>query len=127
MENNLIKTKYNNEEVVFKVENGVSYVRINEVAKFCGWTEIAKSGNTCIKWTRVREKLKVLGIDNVVDGDFIPENIMYPLIGMADMTKNTKARDFMLWVGQVLTEIRSTGKYDTIEHEIVLDYIKIII
>ena len=118
MENNLIKTKYNNEEVVFKVENGVSYVRINEVAKFCGWTEIAKSGNTCIKWTRVREKLKVLGIDNVVDGDFIPENIMYPLIGMADMTKNTKARDFMMWVGQVLTEIRSTGKYDTIEHEI---------
>ena len=118
MENNLIKTNYNNEEVVFKVENGVSYVRVNEVAKFCGWTEIAKSGNICIKWTRVREKLKVLGIDNVVDGDFIPENIMYPLIGMADMTKNTKARDFMLWVGQVLTEIRSTGKYDTIEHEI---------
>ena len=37
---------------------------------------------------------------------------------MADMTKNNKARDFMLWVGQVLTEIRSTGKYDTIEHEI---------
>ena len=25
MENNLIKTNYNNEEVVFKVENGVSY------------------------------------------------------------------------------------------------------
>ena len=51
-------------------------------------------------------------------GDFIPENIMYPLIGMADMTKNNKARDFMLWVGQVLTEIRTTGKYDIVEHEI---------
>ena len=37
MENNLIKTKYNNEEVVFKVENGISYVRIDEVAKFCNF------------------------------------------------------------------------------------------
>ena len=40
MENNLIKTNYNNEEVVFKVENGVSYVRVDEVAKFCGWSRI---------------------------------------------------------------------------------------
>ena len=111
MENNLIKTKYNNEEVVFKVENGVSYVRINEVAKFCGWTQIAKSGNEVIRWERVREKLELLGIPNVGDGDFIPENIMYTLVGMADFKKNPKAKDFMLWVGKVIAEIRQTGSY----------------
>ena len=48
-------------------------------------------------------------------GDFIPEYIMYALIGKA---KNEKATQFMLWVGQVLTEIRATGKYDNKEHEI---------
>ena len=118
MENNLIKTNYNNEEVVFKVENGISYVRVDEVAKFCGWTNIANSGNEVIRWSRLNDKLKILGVANVGHGDFIPENTMYPLIGMADLNKNEKARNFMTWVGQVLTEIRSTGKYDTIEHEI---------
>ena len=117
MENNLIKTKYNNEEVVFKVENGISYVRINEVAKFCGWTTIT-DGKEYPRMNRVNEKLNSLGFANVGKNDFIPESIMYPLIGMADLTKNEKARNFMTWVGQVLTEIRSTGKYDTIEHEI---------
>ena len=118
MNNELIKQNYEGEEVVFKIKNGVSYVRINEVAKFCGWTRIADSGNETIRWERINEKLNKLGIPNVGHGDFIPENIMYPLIGMADMTKNTKARDFMMWVGQVLTEIRSTGRYDNKEHEI---------
>ena len=117
MENNLIKTKYNNEEVVFKVENGISYVRVNEVAKFCGWTTIT-DGKEYPRMNRVNEKLNSLGFANVGKNDFIPESIMYPLIGMADLTKNEKARNFMTWVGQVLTEIRTTGKYDTIEHEI---------
>ena len=117
MENNLIKTNYNNEEVVFKVENGVSYVRINEVAKFCGWTTIT-DGKEYPRMNRVNEKLNNLGFANVGKNDFIPESIMYPLIGMADLTKNAKARNFMTWVGQVLTEIRATGKYDNKEHEI---------
>ena len=117
MNNELIKTNYNGEEIIFKIENGISYVRIDEVAKFCGWTQI-KNEKEYIKWERVNEKLVVLNSPTLGKGDFIPENIMYPLIGMADMTKNNKARDFMLWVGQVLTEIRTTGKYDTIEHEI---------
>ena len=29
-----IKTNYNGEEIIFKIENGESYVRIDEVAKF---------------------------------------------------------------------------------------------
>ena len=33
--------------------------------------------------------LKLLGVvQPCTTGDYIPENIMYPLIGMADMTKN---------------------------------------
>ena len=105
MENNLIKTNYNNEEVVFKVENGVSYVRINEVAKFCGWTNISK-GKEYPNWSRVNKHLKTLGCAEVHNGDFIPEYIMYPLIGKAN---NERATKFMLWVGQVIAQLRQTG------------------
>ena len=94
MNNELIKTNYNGEEIIFKIENGISYVRIDEVAKFCGWTQI-KNEKEYIKWERVNEKLVVVNSTTLGKGDFIPENIMYPLIGMADMTKNNKARDFI--------------------------------
>ena len=113
--NNLIKTNYNNEEVIFKVENGVSYVRVDEVAKFCNFGEL-KNEKFYPKWSRINDYLLDLNFSTeVAKGDFIPEYIMYALIGKA---KNEKATQFMLWVGQVLTEIRSTGKYDTVEHEI---------
>ena len=59
MNNELIKTNYNGEEIIFKIENGISYVRIDEVAKFCGWTQI-KNEKEYIKWERVNEKLVVL-------------------------------------------------------------------
>ena len=115
MKNNLIKTNYNNEEVVFKIENGISYVRIDEVAKFCNFGEL-KNEKFYPKWSRINDYLLDLNFSTeVAKGDFIPEYIMYALIGKA---KNEKATQFMLWVGQVLTEIRATGKYDTIEHEI---------
>lgn len=115
MKNNLIKTNYNNEEVVFKVENGVSYVRIDEVAKFCNFGEL-KNEKFYPKWSRINDYLLDLNFSTeVAKGDFIPEYIMYALIGKA---KNEKATQFMLWVGQVLTEIRATGKYDNKEHEI---------
>ena len=115
MENNLIKTNYNNEEVVFKVENGVSYVRVDEVAKFCNFGEL-KNEKFYPKWSRINDYLLDLNFSTeVAKGDFIPEYIMYALIGKA---KNEKATQFMLWVGQVLTEIRATGKYDNKEHEI---------
>ena len=112
-QNNLLTLtkEYDGEELQFRFnkETETSEVRIDEIAKFCGWTTIAKSGNECIRWNRVKEKLNLLGIANIGNGDFIPENIMYPLIGMADFKKNPKARDFMIWVGQVLTELRKYG------------------
>lgn len=122
MENVLTKV-YEEQEVAFRENNGQSEVRIDEVARFCGWTEIAKSGNECIKWARVNKHLVDLGASTVVaTGDFIPEYIMYPLIGKA---KNDRATQFMLWVGKVLVEIRQNGAYIspniTEEQEIKLD------
>lgn len=118
MNNELIKTSYSNEEIVFKIENGISFVRIDEVAKFCGWsyTKEDRGDKEFIRWNTVNKFATELGLSHeVATGDFIPEFIMYALVGKA---KNDKATQFMLWVGQVLTEIRKTGKYDTIEHEI---------
>ena len=106
---NIITREFEKTEIQFKIdEQGQSFVRINEVARFCGWTQI-KNGKEYIKWERVNEKLALLGFPNVGESDFIPENIMYPLIGMADFKKNEKAREFMLWVGQVLVQLRTKG------------------
>jgi prophage antirepressor-like protein len=106
---NELTRMYENQEVAFRENNGQSEVRIDEVAKFCGWTEIAKSGNEVIKWTRVNKYLSDLGSSTLVStGNFIPEYIMYPLIGKA---KNDRATKFMLWVGKVLVEIRQNGAY----------------
>jgi prophage antirepressor-like protein len=121
----IIIKEFEGQEVAFRETDGMSEVRINEVAKFCGWTTIAKSGNEVIRWARVKEKLELLGVANVGNGDFIPESIMYPLIGMADFKKNEKAREFMIWVGQVLVEIRKHGAYiSNNEENVDQEYIK---
>ena len=109
---NIITREYKGIGVHFEIIDNESYVSIEDVARFCGWTKIANSGNEVVNWTRVREKLNNLGVvQGCTTGDYIPENIMYPLIGMADLSKNTKARNFMLWVGKVIAEIRQTGSY----------------
>ena len=72
MDKELITREYNGVDVHFEMMNSESYVSVEDVARFCGWTQIAKSGNEVIRWERVREKLELLGIPNVGDGDFIP-------------------------------------------------------
>ena len=108
MEKELITREYKGIGVHFEVINGESYVSVEDVAKFCGWTYIANSGNEVIRWNRVEKHLKELGVATCGYGDFIPEYIMYPLIGKAN---NEKATQFMLWVGKVIAEIRQTGSY----------------
>lgn len=100
---------YEGEEVLFRTDKttGASQVRINEIAKFCNWTKTVK-GKEYIRWERVNEHLKTLGCPQVGKDDFIPEYIMYPLIGKAD---NEKATKFMIWVGKVLEQIRINGGY----------------
>ena len=105
----LITREYNGVGVHFELINGESYVSVEDVAKFCGWTKIANSGNEVIRWDRVEKYLKELGVPTCGHGDFIPEYIMYPWIGKAN---NEKATQFMLWVGKVIAEIRQTGKFE---------------
>ena len=71
-----------------------------------------------MKWDRVNEFLSDLNSLQVGKDDFIPEYIMYPLIGKA---KNEKATKFMLWVGKTIAEIRQTGKHDTIEQIMLIE------
>lgn len=99
---------YEGEEVAFRsnVTTGISEVCIDNVAKFCGWTQI-KNAKEYVKYERVNGFLKELGFSpQVGKGDFIPERIMYPLIGKAN---NERATRFMLWVGEVLEQLRKTG------------------
>lgn len=113
MKNNEIITKmYDGEDVEFRINRitGQSEVKIDNVARFCGWerTEF-KNGKeyTSLRMATVNKFLHELGFANeMAKGDFIPEYIMYPLIGKAN---NDRATKFMLWVGKVLAELRING------------------
>lgn len=99
--------EFQNIKVKFKLdENGQSMVDIESIARFCGWTKIANSGNEVIRCSRVNGYLKELGVPTCGHDNYIPEFIMYALIGKA---KNEKATKFMLWVGQTLVELRTKG------------------
>lgn len=107
-EQEIIKKEFEGQEVAFRETDGMSEVRIDEIAKFCGWLQI-KNEKEYVKYERVNGFLKELGFSpQVGKGDFIPEYVMYALIGKA---KNERATKFMLWVGQVLVEIRKHGAY----------------
>ena len=104
----LITKKYNGVEVHFEIIDRESYVAIEDVARFCGWTQI-KNEKEYIRWDTVNGYLSEMGISQQVGkNDFIPEYIMYPLIGKA---KNERATQFMIWVGKVIAEIRQNGSY----------------
>lgn len=91
-------------------ENGVAYIRLEDAARGLGFTEIAASGNECVKWTRVRKYLADLSIDTGVDGklpEYIPENIFYRLCMKAN---NETAQKFQAKVCDViLPELRKRG------------------
>lgn len=93
-------------------QDGTAYLKLEDVARGLGFTEVAASGNTCIKWTRVRKYLDDLGVDTCVDGhlpDFIPENIFYRL---AMKAKNETAEKFQALVAdEIIPSIRKTGGY----------------
>lgn len=95
-------------------QDGTAYLKLETVARGLGFTEIAASGNECVKWTRVRKYLADLGfIDTSVDGgnlpDFIPENVFYRL---AMKAKNEAAEAFQAKIAdEVIPSIRRTGGY----------------
>lgn len=94
-----------------KEENGQVLFDAETAAIGLGISEVAKSGNTVVKWTRIN---KYLGIDTSVDngikrGDFITEPQFYKL---AIKANNETAEKFQDWVtSEVLPAIRKTGSY----------------
>lgn len=113
MKNNLSIVNINGVQCYEK--DGVAYLKLENVARGLGFTEIAASGNECVKWTRVRKYLSDLGIDTSVDGgklpDFIPENIFYRL---AMKAKNETAERFQALVAdEIIPSIRKHGMYAT--------------
>ena len=96
MENNNVLTKiYEEQEVAFRDNNGQSEVRIDEVARFCGWTRIANSGNEVIRWERVNGFLKELGCNPCKSGDFINLEIMFLLIDKSQNIDKYKLKEFI--------------------------------
>ena len=93
-------------------KDGTAYLRLETVARGLGFTEIAVSGNECIRWRTVRKYLSELGIATSCDGktpEFIPENIFYRL---AMKAKNETAEKFQAKVAdEIIPSIRKTGMY----------------
>ena len=99
-------------------KDGTAYLNLETVARGLGFTEIAASGNECVKWSRVRKYLSDLHfIDTSVDGaelpEYIPENIFYRL---AMKAKNAAAEAFQAKIAdEVIPSIRKHGAYMTPE------------
>ena len=103
-------------------KNGVAYLKLETVARGLGFTEIAGSGNECVRWRTVKKYLSELGIATSCDGnlpEYIPENIFYRL---AMKAKNEAAEKFQAKVAdEVIPSIRKHGAYmtsDTIDRMI---------
>lgn len=93
-------------------QNGTAYLKLEDVARGLGFTEVAASGNECIRWRTVRKYLEDLGIATCCDGhlpEYIPENIFYRL---AMKAKNETAEKFQALVAdEIIPSIRKTGGY----------------
>jgi prophage antirepressor-like protein len=92
-------------------QNGVAYLRLENVARGLGFTRIAASGNEVIMWSRVEKYLEDLGVHTCAHEDFIPENIFYRL---AMKAKNETAEKFQALVAdEIIPSIRKNGIYAT--------------
>lgn len=93
-------------------KDGVAYLKLESVARGLGFTEIAASGNECVRWRTVKNHLANLGIATSCDGDipeYIPENIFYRL---AMKAKNAAAEAFQAKVAdEIIPSIRKHGAY----------------
>lgn len=100
-------------------QNGIAYLRLENVARGLGFTTVAASGNEVVRWNTVYNYLTDL---KVVAGscngnykgncpDFIPENIFYRL---AMKAKNETAEKFQALVAdEIIPSIRKNGIYAT--------------
>lgn len=100
-------------------QNGVAYLRLENVARGLGFTTVAASGNEVVRWNTVYNYLTDLkAVAGSCNGnykgncpDFIPENIFYRL---AMKAKNETAEKFQALVAdEIIPSIRKNGIYAT--------------
>ncbi|QEZ68025.1 hypothetical protein D4A35_03385 [Paraclostridium bifermentans] len=106
---------FNNTELkinvrTIKFEDGTIGINAEDAAKGFGFTTIAKSGNECVRWSRINEYLQEFGFDHKwAKDDYIPESLFY-MLGMK--ANNKTAQDFQKWLAmEVIPSIRQTGGY----------------
>lgn len=92
-------------------QNGVAYLRLENVARGLGFTQ-EKNGVEYVRWETIRTYLSDLGFSQLVGkDDFIPENIFYRL---AMKAKNETAEKFQALVAdEIIPSIRKNGIYAT--------------
>lgn len=92
-------------------QNGVAYLRLENVARGLGFVDNSK-GTPYVRWNTVRQYLLEIGFSQeVAKDDFIPENIFYRL---AMKAKNETAEKFQALVAdEIIPSIRKNGIYAT--------------
>lgn len=96
-------------------QNGVAYLRLENVARGLGFTTtqvINGKEYVNIRWNVVKQYLNDIGfLQEVAKDDFIPENIFYRL---AMKAKNETAEKFQALVAdEIIPSIRKNGMYAT--------------
>lgn len=95
-------------EVSATIENGQVLFDAEQVAKNLGFTTVAKSGNTTVRWSRVNGYLPK-NSPEIAKGDLIPEPLVYKL---AFKASNEVAEKFQDWLAiEVIPSIRKHGTY----------------
>jgi prophage antirepressor-like protein len=114
------RTEIMNELQVLNIEgvdcyeqDGIVYLKLENVAKGLGFTTVATSGNEIIRWKRVEGYLTEIGFQPQVAEDikdsYIPENVFYRL---AMKAKNKVGEMFQAKVAdEIIPSIRRNGSY----------------
>lgn len=108
---------FKNEKLNLKAEaiqnkDGSISISAEDTAIGFGWTTVATSGNTVVRWNRVNKYAKESGFPTQIGkGDFIPESLFYLLAMKAN---NKVAQEFQKWLAiEVIPAIRKNGAYIT--------------
>jgi anti-repressor protein len=102
-------------------QDGVAYLKLENVARGLGFTRIAESGNEVVRWERVRNYLGEIGFvptsghdenpQEITKNTYIPENVFYRL---AMKAKNEVGEKFQAKVAdEIIPSIRKHGIYAT--------------
>lgn len=90
-------------------EDGTAYLRLEDVARGLGFTEM-HGGKEYVRWTTVEKYLRNIGFSQKVEKDgYIPENVFYRLAMKAN---NETAEKFQALVAdKIIPSIRRNGGY----------------